>query len=444
MEEEINEARPQQLANLLVAAPRMVMTVSQESSNSCTSSRSKGSSSSSSRKRQPTDFTFGDVIGEGSYSSVLFCREVATNREFALKMLDKRQIVREKKIKYVNVEKDVLNRVSHPFIVRLYYTFQDTHSLYFVLELGHNGDMLNHLKQVGRYSLEGTRFYVAEIVCAVQYLHSKHIIHRDLKPENILLDKNWHIKITDFGTAKIVDESGEDHQEVASRASEVSNGDGRRRASFVGTAEYCSPELLNDREASYSSDIWAIGCILYQLLVGRPPFKGSNEYQTFQKIIHLNYAFPSQLDASACGLIREILVLEPFTRPSLDSIKENIFFEGHGWDALENRDVPRMTYQEPFQVPAENSIPPSRNSHDDHECDAESDEGDVKHASNDGGSDIHEDRVHNDNRQVVKSQISQSNVEWHEKLSLLLTKDEQPLIFGRVVKVKQLHLQGFI
>ncbi|KAI8916824.1 kinase-like domain-containing protein, partial [Entophlyctis helioformis] len=119
-----------------------------------------------------------------------------------------------------------------------------------------------------------------------------------------------------------------------------------RRASFVGTAEYCSPELLNDREASTASDVWAIGCILYQLLVGRPPFKGSNEYQTFQRIIHLKYAFPAHddtVDGGTVGgwkLVETILNLDPAQRPTLDAVKEHAFFAGLVWDGLERQTPP--------------------------------------------------------------------------------------------------------
>ncbi|KAI8916823.1 kinase-like domain-containing protein [Entophlyctis helioformis] len=153
-------------------------------------------SQASARKRQTKDFEFGGILGEGSYSTVIYAKEPSTGREFAVKMLDKRQIVRERKIKYVNVEKDVLNLIhQHPFIVRLFYTFQDTHSLYFVLELAKNGDLLGYLKRLGRFGHQGAQFYTGEIVEAVKFLHSKGVIHRDLKPENILLDEKYHIKV---------------------------------------------------------------------------------------------------------------------------------------------------------------------------------------------------------------------------------------------------------
>ncbi|KAI9100686.1 3-phosphoinositide-dependent protein kinase 1-like protein [Phlyctochytrium arcticum] len=293
------------------------------------------SNNSITRKRTPEDFEFGRVLGEGSYSSVLYGREGSTGQEFAVKVLDKRHIIKEKKIKYVNIEKDVLNRVSHPFIVRLYYTFQDMHSLYFVLELAKDGDLLGYIRKLGCFTIEGARFYIAEILLAVEYLHNQGIIHRDLKPENILLDDRRHIKITDFGTAKILSSKPpEDGEQV--------RDDTSGRASFVGTAEYCSPELLNDRAASKASDIWAIGCILYHLLAGRPPFKGANEYQTFQRITKLDYTFPDGFPATAQSLITRILVLDPSQRPTIEDIKEDLFFENFNWSDLPEQEAPNL------------------------------------------------------------------------------------------------------
>ncbi|KAJ3040803.1 3-phosphoinositide dependent protein kinase-1 [Rhizophlyctis rosea] len=284
------------------------------------------------RKRVRADFEFGRTLGEGSYSTVLFAREKGTDREFAVKMLDKRHIIKEKKVKYVNVEKDVLNALSHPGIIKLYYTFQDQHSLYFVLELAKDGDLLGVIRKLGCFDAEGARWYIAEIIDAVAYLHSQGVIHRDLKPENLLLDSNMHIKIADFGTAKQKKKNDEPSDDDADT----------QRNSFVGTAEYCSPELLNDRAATEGSDVWAIGCILFQLLAGKPPFRGSNDYQTFQKIIKLEYAFPEGFNETAADLIRQILVLEPSQRLTLDQIKKHAFFDGFDWKDLQSRPPPDL------------------------------------------------------------------------------------------------------
>ncbi|KAJ3299594.1 3-phosphoinositide dependent protein kinase-1 [Borealophlyctis nickersoniae] len=289
----------------------------------------------SSRKRAPEDFTFGRILGEGSYSTVLHAIDNQKNVEYAVKMLDKKHIIKEKKVKYVAIEKDVLNSISHPGIVKLFYTFQDHHSLYFVLELAKNGDLLGYIRKLGCFEVEGARWYAAEMIEAVEYLHSQGVIHRDLKPENILLDDHMHVKIADFGSAKIL------KNEAAPNGGQ-SGDSASQRNSFVGTAEYCSPELLNDRAASESSDIWALGCILYQLLAGKPPFRGSNEYQTFQKIAKLEYIIPDGFNDLAADLIRRILVLDPAQRPSISEIKNHAFFEGFDWSDLHSRSPPNL------------------------------------------------------------------------------------------------------
>lgn len=293
----------------------------------------RGNKTSKMVKKGVKDFNFGRTLGEGSYSTVLAATDRQSQREYAIKVLDKRHIIKEKKVKYVNIEKDTLNRLTdHPGIVKLYYTFQDERSLYFVLDLAAGGELLGVLKKTTSFDEECTRFYSAQLLDAVEYMHSRGIIHRDLKPENLLLDDAGHIKITDFGTAKILDLPKEPTK--FGNVSVGSNTDGSetdRAVSFVGTAEYVSPELLTDKNACKASDLWAFGCIVYQLLAGRPPFKAANEYQTFQKIVNLDYTFPEGFPAIARDLITKLLVLDPAERLSIDGIKRHAFFDGVQW-----------------------------------------------------------------------------------------------------------------
>ncbi|KAL8664340.1 MAG: hypothetical protein Q9202_003155 [Teloschistes flavicans] len=280
------------------------------------------------------DFSFGRTLGEGSYSTVMAATDRETGREYAIKVLDKRHIIKEKKVKYVNVEKDTLNRLTdHPGVVRLYYTFQDERSLYYVLDLASNGELLGVLKRMTTFDEESTQFYGAEILDTIDFMHARGVIHRDLKPENVLLDEHMHVKITDFGTAKLLD-SNKNPQVVngVPEPAELLDGSEVNKAnSFVGTAEYVSPELLRDKTACKASDLWAFGCIIYQLLAGRPPFKAANEYLTFQKILSLEYGFPSDFPEVAKDLVERLLVLEPSSRLSIEHIKNHQFFEGIAW-----------------------------------------------------------------------------------------------------------------
>lgn len=301
-------------------------------------------------KKGVNDFHFGRTLGEGSYSTVLAATDRQIHREYAVKVLDKRHIIKEKKVKYVNIEKDALNRLTeHPGIVRLYYTFQDERSLYFVLDLANGGELLGHLKRMGTFDEECTRFYGAQILDSIAYMHSKGIIHRDLKPENVLLDEQMHTKITDFGTAKILDirsrpqDAGGTGNEGSVAGDPMDGVEQDRAVSFVGTAEYVSPELLTDKNACKASDLWAFGCILYQLLAGRPPFKAGNEYQTFQKIVALDFHFPDGFPAVARDLVERLLVLDPSKRLPIEHIKSHPFFEGIQWGkGLWKQKAPRL------------------------------------------------------------------------------------------------------
>ncbi|KAK2628020.1 hypothetical protein QTJ16_002666 [Diplocarpon rosae] len=295
-------------------------------------------------KKGVRDFVFGRTLGEGSYSTVLLATDRQTLKEYAVKILDKKHIIKEKKIKYVNIEKDTLNRlIEHPGIVRLYYTFQDSSSLYYVLDVASGGELLGVLKKIGSFDEECTRFYGAQILDAIEHMHNRGVIHRDLKPENVLLDEEMHVKITDFGTAKLLPDPRKPKDPTKPYGIAGQEDESTRARSFVGTAEYVSPELLTDKSACKASDLWAFGCIVYQLLTGRPPFKAGNEYQTFQKIVGLDYEFPSGFPPAARDLVERLLVLDPQQRLSIEHIKNHWFFDGVQWGrGLWRQKAPRL------------------------------------------------------------------------------------------------------
>ncbi|XP_076285789.1 phosphoinositide-dependent kinase 1 isoform X1 [Lasioglossum baleicum] len=309
-------------------------------------------------KRTPKDFIFGKVIGEGSFSTVYLAKDIHTSKEYAIKVCDKRHIIKEKKTEYVKREKEVLNMLAgakHSF-VRLFCTFQDVERLYFVLSYAKNGELLPYINKVGSFDIECTKFYSAEILRGLEYLHGLGIIHRDLKPENILLDEKMHVLITDFGSAKILKDpetvlthSAADGQQTQQQLEQQQQHYRReRRGSFVGTAHYVSPELLTDKTASRASDLWALGCIVYQMVAGLPPFRSRSEYMIFQKILKLEYEIPDGFCELARSLVSQLLVLESGKRlgaqdehgAGYPSIRAHPFFEGVDFETLHEQTPP--------------------------------------------------------------------------------------------------------
>ncbi|KAH3679096.1 hypothetical protein WICMUC_001292 [Wickerhamomyces mucosus] len=279
-------------------------------------------------KRSVKDFKFGKTLGFGSYSTVILATDKNTSKNFAVKVLDKRHIIKEKKVKYVNIEKNTLNRLgSRNGIIHLFFTFQDESSLYFVLDYASNGELLNLIKKYGSLNEETTKYYSAQILDAIKFMHDNGVIHRDLKPENILLNKDLKIQITDFGTAKLLEKDSVGNYPLDTRAK-----------SFVGTAEYVSPELLNEKSIGKPCDIWAFGCIIFQMIAGKPPFKATNEYLTFQKIIKLQYAFTAGFPMVIRDLIKKILVLNPKDRINIKGIQNHLFFDSINFNNNNNND----------------------------------------------------------------------------------------------------------
>jgi len=182
--------------------------------------------------------------------------------------------------------------------------------------------------------LDLVKFWMAEVICALEYLHVEiKVIHRDLKPENLLVDANWHILLTDFGTSKIFEDEDD--------------GSIPRKGSFVGTPEYMPPELVKSTESCYASDLWSLGCTLYQLICGRPPFRGVTEYLTMQKVQEglKVIVYPDPFPELAKDLIERLLQPNPLERIGASNyadLKKHPFFEGINWENLHAQNVPEI------------------------------------------------------------------------------------------------------
>ncbi|PSK37812.1 hypothetical protein C7M61_003057 [Candidozyma pseudohaemuli] len=303
--------------------------------------------SNNSRRRTVRDYQFGTRIGEGSYSTVYSAMDLYNKKTYAIKVLLKRHIVKEDKIKYVNIEKSTLHRLGqqHPGIVQLYYTFQDDASLFFVLDFAEYGELLSIISKFGSLSEQVLKFYMIQIIDAVKFIHLKGVIHRDLKPENILVGYDFNLKITDFGAAKLLGEVDDVQGETINYDTVAEKPQKDRKGSFVGTAEYVPPELLQYNECGFESDVWALGCILYQFFNGLPPFKGPTEYLTFEKIIGVNYSYRNVVPPGVKEIVDQTLIAETHQRLTIPQIQAKPWFHGVPWEDrnyIWNRKVPRF------------------------------------------------------------------------------------------------------
>jgi 3-phosphoinositide dependent protein kinase-1 len=198
---------------------------------------------------------------------------------------------------------------------------------------------LRQIKEAGGCTLPQVKFYAAEILLAIEHLHSRKIIHRDLKPENILLRANGHIVVTDFGTARI----------VADDEADLTTGDLKdRKNSFVGSADYVPPEILANEPAGFAADLWSFGCVIYTLIERRSPFRAENEYLTFQRILRLDLNFPQGFPEDARDLITKLLQRNPSSRlgappNSLSDIRKHPFFNGIDFENINSMEAPSRT-----------------------------------------------------------------------------------------------------
>ncbi|KAJ1980043.1 cAMP-dependent protein kinase catalytic subunit [Dimargaris verticillata] len=258
------------------------------------------------------------TLGTGTFGRVYLCRRHNTDEYYAMKILRKADVVKLKQVEHINSERTILSQVEFPFIVHLYNTFQDQTSLFMLQEYVVGGELFTHLRKAGRFPNDVTRFYAAEIVLAIEYLHNKDIIYRDLKPENLLLSTEGHIKITDFGFSKKVED---------------------RTWTLCGTPEYLAPEIIQSKGHGKAVDWWALGILIFEMLAGYPPFFDDNPFGIYEKILSGKIAFPSHFDPSAKDLIRRLLTADRTKRlgnlkDGPADIKRHRWFQAVDWDAL--------------------------------------------------------------------------------------------------------------
>ncbi|KAL8280467.1 hypothetical protein RQP46_007115 [Phenoliferia psychrophenolica] len=254
------------------------------------------------------------VIGKGSFGKVMQVRKKDTGRIYALKTIRKAHIVSRSEVTHTLAERTVLAQVNNPFIVPLKFSFQNAEKLYLVLAFINGGELFHHLQREGRFNEERSRFYAAELLCALEHLHQFNVIYRDLKPENILIDFRGHIALCDFGLCKL-----------NMTESETTN-------TFCGTPEYLAPELLLGHGYQKTVDWWTLGVLLYEMLSGLPPFYSENTNEMYQKILTDPLKFPDEIAPDARSLLTGLLTRDPALRLGVngaESIKQHPFFSKH-------------------------------------------------------------------------------------------------------------------
>ncbi|XP_053313356.1 cAMP-dependent protein kinase catalytic subunit PRKX [Spea bombifrons] len=267
------------------------------------------------------DFDTVATVGTGTFGRVHLVKEKTTKHYFALKVMSIPDVIRLKQEQHVHNEKAVLKEVNHPFLVRLFWTSHDDRFLYMLMEYVPGGELFSYLRNMGRFNNSTGLFYSAEIICAIEYLHSKEIVYRDLKPENILLDKEGHIKLTDFGFAKKLSD---------------------RTWTLCGTPEYLAPEVIQSKGHGRAVDWWALGILIFEMLSGFPPFFDDNPFGIYQKILAGKIDFPRHLDLYVKDLIKKLLVVDRTRRlgnmkNGAEDVKRHRWFRSVDWDAVPQR-----------------------------------------------------------------------------------------------------------
>ncbi|XP_059279154.1 probable serine/threonine protein kinase IRE4 [Lycium ferocissimum] len=307
------------------------------------------SSSSHKERTSIDDFEIIKPISRGAFGRVFLARKRSTGDLFAIKVLKKLDLLRKNDIERILAERNILITVRNPFVVRFFYSFTSRDYLYLVMEYLNGGDLFSLLKKVGCLEEDVARTYVAELVLALEYLHSLGIVHRDLKPDNILIAQDGHIKLTDFGLSKIGlmnstdDLSGPDTKDavlpdVGSQQDPDISGKSQRSA--VGTPDYLAPEILLGTEHGSAADWWSVGIILFELITGVPPFNAEHPEVIFDNILNKQIPWPSvpeEMSFEAQDLIDRLLVHDPNQRlgaKGASEVKAHQFFRGVDWDNL--------------------------------------------------------------------------------------------------------------
>ena len=302
------------------------------------------------KKNSIFDYESLGIIGKGAFGEVHVCREKSTGNIYAIKKIKKKVLEEKNQIIHTRNEQLLMSKIKSPWIVELKASFQEDDYLFLVMEYLPGGDLMNLLIKKDILSEEEARFYIAEIILAVDSIHKFDCIHRDIKPDNILIGKDGHIKLSDFGLSKVSDKLYDDYYYNNKNIDETFNENikthNKKNYSCVGTAYYVAPEVLNKKGYNKDIDWWSVGVIFYEMLIGYAPFCSKETREVCNKILNWqNYLkFPSQkmISENAKDLIKK-LINNSNTRlgkKGVDEIKNHIFFKNFNWDEIRKMEPP--------------------------------------------------------------------------------------------------------
>ncbi|KAF9081858.1 serine/threonine protein kinase, AGC [Mortierella sp. AD031] len=310
----------------------------------------------------PSSFVKIRLLGKGDVGKVYLVRQKDTERLYAMKVLSKKEMIRRNKIKRAFAEQEILATSNHPFIVTLYHSFQSEEYLYLCMEYCMGGEFFRALQmRPGKHLLEeDAKFYAAEVIAALEYLHLMGFIYRDLKPENILLHQTGHIMLTDFDLSKQSFPVGEPTIVKNVLPSMPPAIDTKcciahlRTNSFVGTEEYIAPEVIKGHGHTSAVDWWTLGILIYEMLFSSTPFKGRDRNATFSAILEKEVHFPDtpnaqQISPACKAVIRELLIKDDQVRlgsnAGASDVKQHAFFKTTNWALLRHLPPPIIPQQ---------------------------------------------------------------------------------------------------
>jgi serine/threonine protein kinase len=262
------------------------------------------------------------VLGRGNYGKVMLCEEFETGDYYAIKSVRKATLVEANRVKTVLSERNILAKIVHPFIVSMKFAFQTPSKFYFGLEYVPGGELFYHMQRRGVIPINEVRLYAAEVSLALHHLHQAKIIYRDLKPENVLLDREGHVKLTDFGLSK-----------------DLSNSP-TGASTFCGTTEYLAPEIVMRQPYGPPVDWWALGVLIYEMLFGTTPFANENRPKMYRDICKGEAKFPEDAPKDAVDLIKQLLVKDPKGRGGFALLKTHEFYRSLTADRVLRKLIP--------------------------------------------------------------------------------------------------------